>query len=77
MANPDLDEAERADLVGRLTAARWAIRDAKKAADREAEAAAHMAVDEVKRALGETRSGVVGRRLAGFQPAYGEEHSIY
>jgi hypothetical protein len=53
MANPDLDEAERADLVGRLMAARRAVRDAKKAADREAEAAAHMAVDEVKRSLGE------------------------
>jgi hypothetical protein len=53
MANPDLDEAERADLVGRPMAVRRAVREAKKAADREAEAAAHMAVDEVKRALGE------------------------
>jgi hypothetical protein len=53
MANPGLDEAERVDLVGRLMAARRAVRDAKKAADREAEAAAHGAVDEVKRALGE------------------------
>jgi hypothetical protein len=52
MANPGLSEAERADLVGRLMAARRAVRDAKKAADGEAEAA-HMAVDEVKRALGE------------------------
>ena len=34
-------------------AARRAVRDAKKVADREAEAAAHRAVDEVKRALGE------------------------
>ena len=53
MANPDLDETERVDLVGRLMAARRSVRDAKKRADREAEAAAHMAVDEVKRALGE------------------------
>ncbi len=53
MANPDLDEAKRADLVSRLMAARRAVRDAKKAADRDAEAAAHGAVDEVKRALGE------------------------
>ena len=52
MANPDLDEAVRAGLVGLLMAARRAVRDAKRA-DREAEAAAHMAVDEVKRALGE------------------------
>ena len=53
MANPDLDEAERADLVGRLMAARRAVRDARKRADCEVEAAAHIAVDEVKRALGE------------------------
>jgi hypothetical protein len=53
MANPDLDDAERADLVGRLMAARRAVPDARKRADREAEAAARKAVDEVKRALGE------------------------
>ena len=53
MANPNLDETERVDLVGRLMAARRSVRDAKKRADREAEAAANMAVDEVKRALGE------------------------
>ncbi len=53
MANPDLDEADRADLVGRLMAARRAVRDAKATADRDAEAAAHRTVDEVKRALGE------------------------
>jgi hypothetical protein len=53
MANPDLDETGRVDLVGRLMAARPSARDAKKRADREAEAAAHGAVDEVKRALRE------------------------
>jgi hypothetical protein len=53
MANPKLDEAERAGLVDRLMAARQAVRDAKKSADREAKAAAHRAVDKVKRALGE------------------------
>ena len=53
MANPGLDEAERADLVGRLMKARRAVRGAKKAADPEAEATAHQAVDEVKQALGE------------------------
>jgi hypothetical protein len=52
-ANPHLGEAERTDLVGRLMAARRAARGAKQSADREAEAAAHKAVDEVKRALGE------------------------
>jgi hypothetical protein len=53
MANPDLDEADRADLVGRLMLARRAVRDAKAMADRDAEAAAHRTVDEVKWALGE------------------------
>ena len=53
MANPGLGEAERTELVGRLMAARRAVRDAKKEADREAEGAAYKAVDEVKRALGE------------------------
>jgi hypothetical protein len=41
------------DLVGRLIRARRAVRDAKLSADLKAEAAAHKAVDEVKRALGE------------------------
>jgi hypothetical protein len=49
MANPDLEEAERADLVGGLMAARRSVRGAKKRADREAEAAAHGAAEEVKR----------------------------
>jgi hypothetical protein len=52
MANPGLDEAERAGLVGRLMEARRAVRGAKKAADPDAEATAHRAVDEVKQALG-------------------------
>jgi hypothetical protein len=53
MANPGLDEVERANLVGRLMAARRAVRGAKKAANPDAEAMAHRAVDEVKQALGE------------------------
>ena len=53
MANPKLDEAERAGLVGRLMKARRAVRDAKRGADLKAEAAAHKAVDDAKRALGE------------------------
>jgi hypothetical protein len=53
MANPELDEAERAGFVRRLGAARRAVRDAKHSADLKAEVAAHRAVDEVKRALGE------------------------
>jgi hypothetical protein len=53
MANPDLDEVKRADLVGQLMGARRAVRDAKKAVDPEAEATAHRAVDELKQALGE------------------------
>ena len=53
MADPNLDEARRADHVRRLMAARRAVRDAKQSADHDAEAAAHRAVDVVKRALGE------------------------
>lgn len=53
MANPDLAEDERASLVKRLMAARRAVRDAKADNDVDREVAAHRAVDEVKRALGE------------------------
>ena len=53
MANPGLDDVGRAELVGRLMAARRAVRGARKAADPDAEATAHRAVDEVKQALGE------------------------
>jgi phage/plasmid primase-like uncharacterized protein len=53
MANPNLKKARRAELVSQLMAARRTIRAAKKATDREAELAAHIAVDEVKRTLGE------------------------
>ena len=52
-ANAGLGEAERTELVGRLMAARRTVRDAKNEADCETEGAAHKAVDEVKRALGE------------------------
>ena len=53
MANPGLDEGERTDLVSRLMRARLPVGHAKRSAELEAEAAAHKAVDEVKRALGE------------------------
>ena len=53
MAKTSLVEAERAELVDRLMAARRAIRDAKKDADGDAEATARGVVDTVKRALGE------------------------
>ena len=53
MARPDLADDERASLVKRLMAARRAVRDAKADQDPDAEAAAHRAVDEIKRALGE------------------------
>jgi hypothetical protein len=45
MANPDLGEAERTEFVSRLMAARRSVRDAKESDDREAEAAAHKAVE--------------------------------
>lgn len=53
MANPSLDEARRGQLVSQLMAARRAVRAAKLNADLESEAAAHKAVDDAKRALGE------------------------
>jgi hypothetical protein len=53
MANPDLGETGREELVRRLMTARRAVRDAKQDADLKAEVAAHKAVDDVKRALGE------------------------
>jgi hypothetical protein len=53
MANPDIAEAERTRLVKRLLTARRAVREARANADPQAEAAAHRAVDDVKKALGE------------------------
>jgi hypothetical protein len=53
MANPGLDETQRADLVDRLMVARRVVRGARQAADREAETDARKVVDEVKRELGE------------------------
>nr|WP_249157475.1 hypothetical protein [Bradyrhizobium diazoefficiens] len=53
MANPHLGEREKSELVKRLMTARRAVRDAKASADSEAEAAAHRAVDDAKRVLGE------------------------
>ncbi|QQO19119.1 hypothetical protein JJB98_03940 [Bradyrhizobium diazoefficiens] len=53
MADPEIEESERAKLVKRLMTARRAVRYAKAAKSQDAEAAAHRAVDEAKRALGE------------------------
>ncbi len=53
MANPALHETILAALVGRLMKARRAVRSAKRGGDLEKEAAAHKAVDQVKRELGE------------------------
>ena len=53
MANSHLSEREKSELVKRLMTARRAVRDAKASANSEAEAAAHRAVDDAKRALGE------------------------
>jgi len=60
MANSDREEAERADLVGRLMAARRAVRDAKKRADREAEAAA------------KAKIATMGMLCGGFTERYGK-----
>ncbi|MBP2300527.1 hypothetical protein [Azospirillum picis] len=51
--NPALPDEIRTRLVAALMMARRAVASARRAADRDAEAAAHMAVDEAKHALGE------------------------
>lgn len=53
LSNPALSDARRADLVAALMAARRAVSQARRDGDREAEDAAHAAVDAAKRALGE------------------------
>jgi hypothetical protein len=53
LANPGLSAAVRSALVRELMAARSAVRSAKLSKDFTAEAAAHHAVDVVKRKLGE------------------------
>jgi hypothetical protein len=63
MANSDLEEAERADFVGRLMAARRAVRDAKKRADREAEAA------------GKAKIATMGMLCGGLTERYGPDAS--
>lgn len=52
-AKPDLDPATAKSLVSALMAARLAVGVAKRAGDPAAEAVAHRAVDDAKRALGE------------------------
>ncbi len=53
LANPDLTEREKADLVFELMQARRAVKMARQANQLDAEAAAHRDVDVAKRALGE------------------------
>lgn len=52
-SNPALSPAERDRRVGELMEARRAVGHARRHHDREAEAQAHVLVDEAKRALGE------------------------
>ncbi len=53
MANPHLSAAKRSALVSELMKGRGAVRSAKLAGNQADEAAAHHAVDLVKRELGE------------------------
>ena len=53
MPNPNLSPAKKSTLVSELMKARSAVRSAKLAGDQGEEAAAHRAVDIVKRELGE------------------------
>jgi len=63
-----LPAAERTALVSVLMTARSAVKSAKAGGDEIAEAAAHHAVNVVKRKLGE-RSRVVDRRVTRFEQA--------
>ena len=53
LSNPDIGLRDKARLVKALMDARRAVKDAKKAGDREAELDAHKQGDEAKRSLGE------------------------
>lgn len=53
MSDPALADDEREGLVKDLMAARRAVAMGKRASDRDAEAAAHEAVDSAKHSLGE------------------------
>ncbi|GLH77049.1 hypothetical protein SSBR45G_19570 [Bradyrhizobium sp. SSBR45G] len=53
MTDPAISEDERAKLTTQLMSARRAVRAAKATKHPHAEAAAHRAVDQAKRALGE------------------------
>lgn len=53
LADPSLPEARKEALVSQLMQARRAVKAAKQAGDEAAEAAAHRAVDDAKRSLGE------------------------
>ena len=53
LSNSCIPAAEREALVGKLMDARRAVKNAKRAADPQAEQLAHEAVDQAKHALGE------------------------
>lgn len=53
MSDPSLPDDEKSRLVMRLMDARRAVKAAKAAGDKDAEATAHHLVDEAKRGLGE------------------------
>ena len=57
LSDPDISTRERALFVKALMDARRAVKDAKKAGDREAELDAHKKGDEAKRGLGERGPG--------------------
>jgi hypothetical protein len=53
LADPQLSGERKTALVSELMAARRAVKEARGRRDRAAEAAAHEAVDEAKRSLGQ------------------------
>lgn len=53
LSDPELPDDRKAALVSELMSARRAVKEVKGREDRAAETAAHQAVDEAKRSLGE------------------------
>jgi hypothetical protein len=76
MADPTIDEARRTGLVDQLMVARRAVRGARQAFDREAEADARRAVDEAKRALGERGPVWWVDGASDLNRQLGEEHAL-
>ena len=76
LPDPRLPAERRSQLIGELMNARRDKGRANRADNPEARELARRRVDEAKRALGERGRGLVDRRRAGLEPAYGLQHAL-